>query len=846
LATGAIKGMKQTLFVQVAVPVPVKGPFTYEVPELLLSLATPGMRVRVPFGGRRLTGTIVAMSPTLPDGVADSQVRPLLDCLDPQPLLSAVHLALAGWMAETTMSSWGEAIRTSLPSGLESVGRRRVTLTPEGVARVEQGGEEAAQSYEPPPGELPLGPPAFATSDRARLLERLVEQRGRGLKLSEIAKYLDGDSVCALAYGLAAEGLVRVEDEWSEGIGGRWQQALRPADGISLEEALAATSRAPAQRRLVSVLWDHDSGLARTIATQAADCTPQVVRAVIEKGLIATYRVAAEDTSAPAWTGDADGAGTFNLTSAQRAALEQIEAALASGSSRPLVLHGVTGSGKTEVYLRAALSVIEKGRSAILMVPEIGLTPLLEHRARAVLGDRVVVMHSGMAKGQRVEAWWRARRGKVPVVIGPRSAVFAPLPDVGLIVLDEEQDGAYKQDESPRYHGRQVALRRAELEGSVAVLGSATPAVETFHAARSGNYGYLELPERVASRPLPEVRVVDMRESFKSSGRTLLSEELEDAIAERVERGEQSLLLLNRRGFAASLLCRVCGERVPCPDCAVSLTVHRQRRSLVCHYCDHRQPIPAACPHCGADQLHEMGHGTQQLQQAIETLFPAARFDADETRRRGAHGRILSAFSRGELDILVGTQMLAKGHDFPGVTLVGIVGADDALGLPDFRAAERTFQLLTQMAGRAGRGDLAGTVVLQAYKPDHYAIRAAMAQDYESFYSEEIEFRRRLGYPPYTALIACVCRGKSLPALKEEADWLAAAVRKAGGQDVRVFGPASPVLARLRGFHRMQVLLRGESGKRVREVLSVALGCCEADGRMPRDLRIDVDPLNLM
>jgi len=508
--------MKQTLFVQVAVPVPVKGPFTYEVPELLLSLATPGMRVRVPFGGRRLTGTIVAMSPTLPDGVADSQVRPLLDCLDPQPLLSAVHLALAGWMAETTMSSWGEAIRTSLPSGLESVGRRRVTLTPEGVARVEQGGEEAAQSYEPPPGELPLGPPAFATSDRARLLERLVEQRGRGLKLSEIAKYLDGDSVCALAYGLAAEGLVRVEDEWSEGIGGRWQQALRPADGISLEEALAATSRAPAQRRLVSVLWDHDSGLARTIATQAADCTPQVVRAVIEKGLIATYRVAAEDTSAPAWTGDADGAGTFNLTSAQRAALEQIEAALASGSSRPLVLHGVTGSGKTEVYLRAALSVIEKGRSAILMVPEIGLTPLLEHRARAVLGDRVVVMHSGMAKGQRVEAWWRARRGKVPVVIGPRSAVFAPLPDVGLIVLDEEQDGAYKQDESPRYHGRQVALRRAELEGSVAVLGSATPAVETFHAARSGNYGYLELPERVASRPLPEVRVVDMRESALS------------------------------------------------------------------------------------------------------------------------------------------------------------------------------------------------------------------------------------------------------------------------------------------------------------------------------------------
>jgi primosomal protein N' (replication factor Y) len=681
------------------------------------------------------------------------------------------------------------------------------------------------------------------------MLERLVEHGGKGLKLSEIAKYLEGTSVCALAYSLMAEGLVRVEDEWSDGIGGRWQQALRPADGVSREAALAATSRAPAQRRLVYVLWDHDSGLARTAAIRAADCTQQAVRALIEKGLVATFRVAAEDTSAPAWTGDADGAGTFDLTSAQLAALEQIESALIGGASRPLVLHGVTGSGKTEVYLRAALGVVERGRSAILMVPEIGLTPLLEHRARAVLGDRVVVMHSGMAKGQRIESWWRARRGRVPVVIGPRSAVFVPLPDVDLIVLDEEQDGAYKQDESPRYHGRQVALRRAELEGAVAVLGSATPAVETFHGARSGSYGYIELPERVASRPLPEVRVVDMREAFQSSGRTLLSAELEGAIAERLERGEQSLLLLNRRGFAASLLCRVCGERVPCPDCAVSLTVHRQRRSLVCHYCDHRQPVPIACPHCGAEQLHEMGHGTQQLQQSLEALFPAARcqrFDADETRRRGAHGRILSAFSRGELDILVGTQMLAKGHDFPGVTLVGIVGADDALGLPDFRAAERTFQLLTQMAGRAGRGDLAGTVVLQAYKPDHYAIRAAMAQDYDSFYAEEIEFRRRLAYPPYAALIACVCRGKSLPALKEEADWLAAAVREAGGREVRVFGPASPVLARLRGFHRMQVLIKGDSGERVRNVLNESLERCVAAGRMPRDLRIDVDPLNLM
>jgi primosomal protein N' (replication factor Y) len=329
----------------------------------------------------------------------------------------------------------------------------------------------------------------------------------------------------------------------------------------------------------------------------------------------------------------------------------------------------------------------------------------------------------------------------------------------------------------------------------------------------------------------------------------LLSETLETAIADCLRRGDQALLLLNRRGFAASMRCRSCGDRLQCPECSVSLTYHRPRSELLCHHCGHHAPLPKACPMCGSPQLHEIGHGTQRLQQALGQLFPAARirrFDADETRRKGAHAAILSAFARGDLDLLVGTQMLAKGHDFPGVTLVGAVGADDALGLPDFRAAERTFQLLTQMAGRAGRGDSPGTVVLQAYDPDHYAIRAAIEHDYEAFYAQEIAFRRRFGHPPFAALVACICRGKSAVVVKEEADVLAGALRRTAPEGVHVLGPASPPLAKLRGLHRIQVLLRGPDRARLRDTLTAAVEDCRRRGKAPRDLRVDVDPLNLM
>ena len=822
-------------FAEVAVPVPAPGPFTYFVPGYAADMVLPGSRVIVPFSGRRLNGVVVATRSQAPEAIDAAKIRPLADCLDPVPLLSPVLLALTRWIADETMSSWGEAIRTALPSGVNKVSRRRVALTPQGLSMA----EEAVRA-----SQLPK----HCDADEWRLIEALRTAKGRGMSLGALAKRAAEATLCARLYAMAERGLVEIDDEWAGGVGGRWRDLLRPVPHFDLEAARARTTRAPAQRRAVEVLWERNPLAAEELCA-AADCTRQVVNSLIAKGVVETRREAIVDDPSSGWEAGPDGAGSFTLTPAQAQALASIDAASAKCGFHAALLYGVTGSGKTEIYLRAARKVIDSGRTAILLVPEIGLTPLLASRAVAVLGDAVGVMHSGLSEGERLSTWWRARSGNLRAIIGPRSALFAPLDNVGLIIVDEEQDGAYKQDETPRYHGREAALERGRLEGAVVVMGSATPAVETFWAAEAGHCEILSMPARVADRPLPEVALVDMRAEWKTSGRSLLSEELEQAIEDCLQRGDQALLLLNRRGFAASLRCRICGERIPCPDCSVSLTLHRRQRQMRCHYCDFTAAVPDACPVCDAEAMHELGHGTQQLEEALGRRFPSSRigrFDADETRRKGAHARILSMFGRGDIDVLVGTQMLAKGHDFPGVTLVGAVGADDSLGLPDFRAAERTFQLLTQMAGRAGRGDAAGRVILQAYQPHHYAIACAVGHDYTAFYRQEIEYRRRLAYPPFASLISCVCRGKTAIVVREEADHLAAALRMAAGPATSVLGPASPPLAKLRGMHRIRVLLRGPDIRELRGMLKEGLDHCRTARTMPRDLKIDVQPLNLM
>jgi primosomal protein N' (replication factor Y) len=538
------------------------------------------------------------------------------------------------------------------------------------------------------------------------------------------------------------------------------------------------------------------------------------------------------------------------LNPEQAAATIEVRDALRAGEYRPFLLRGVTGSGKTEVYLRAAEEALALGRSVLYLVPEIGLTPLLARRFVARFGDQVALLHSGMGRGERRRQWERVRGGQARVVLGARSALFAPLEGLGLLVVDEEQETSFKQEERPRYHARDLALVRARECKAVAILGSATPSLESFHHARTGKYRLLELPRRVHDRPLARAEVVDMREDFRSRGEAdPLSQRLEALLREGLERGEQSVLLLNRRGYATFVLCRACGAVLACPRCSVSLVLHRHEGRLRCHYCGHWRALPRRCPDCDGQHLHWGGEGTQRMEERLRARLEGVRLvrlDRDAVRRKGEAERILSGFAKGEWDVLLGTQMVAKGHDFPRVTLVGVLAAESTLCLPDFRAAERTFHLLTQVAGRSGRGSKPGRAIIQTFQPDHYAIRHACAQDHEGFYRQEIRFRKLLQHPPFTVLANLVVSRSEPREADLQAGALAGEVSRRGEGYLRVVGPAPAPLARLRGKHRVQVLVKGRARGRLLDVLRASLEAQRAAGYPERHVMVDVDPISLL
>jgi primosomal protein N' (replication factor Y) len=551
--------------------------------------------------------------------------------------------------------------------------------------------------------------------------------------------------------------------------------------------------------------------------------------------------------SAPAGVGPAG--ARLRLSTPQQAAVDAIGAQLRAEAYRPFLLHGVTGSGKTEVYLRAAEETLARGRGVLYLVPEIGLTSLLAGRARERLGETVVLLHSALPRAVRRRSWERLAGGDARVALGARSAVFAPLPDLGLVIVDEEHDGSYKQDERPRYHARDLALVRAQRAGAVVVLGSATPAIESYARAREGRYHLLDLPGRVGDRPLATAEIVDMRAEFgRDGGASPLSARLRERLAETLGRREQAILLLNRRGYSAFLLCRTCGEIPGCPRCSVALSVHRAGGKIRCHTCGYWRGIPTACARCGGDRLDAGGEGTERLEAAVAATFPGARvgrLDRDSARRAGAATSLLQAFERGELDVLVGTQMVAKGHDFPHVTLVGVLQAEAALALPDFRASERTFALLTQVAGRAGRGAADSSAVIQTFTPDHYAIRHAAAQDYAAFYAEEIRYRRLLQYPPFTYLAVLIVGRPSEAAAQRHAEALARELMSAGGGFLRVLGPAPAPLARRRGEHRVQILVKARARGRLHDAIHGAMAALDVRGLPRRHVAVDVDPVSL-
>jgi primosomal protein N' (replication factor Y) len=539
------------------------------------------------------------------------------------------------------------------------------------------------------------------------------------------------------------------------------------------------------------------------------------------------------------------------LTTEQSHALDALAAAASAGQFSVFLLQGVTGSGKTEVYLRLADFVLRSGKSVLVLVPEIALTPAVASAFRDAFGDRVAVQHSGLSDGERSDQWYRIRRGEVSVVVGTRSAVFAPLEKLGLIIVDEEHDTSFKQEETPRYNGRDVAIVRGRNEGALVVLGSATPSLESGHNAASARYTRLLMERRVQDRPLASVSVVDMRQEYAEHGPdVILSGALKNAIATRLEAGQQALILLNRRGLATAVFCRQCGGTIECPNCSVSLIVHsegRDRHRARCHYCNYGMLVPKVCPACKGPYLERRGFGTEKVAQEISTLWPearVARLDRDTVRRKGAAADILRSMGAGSIDVLVGTQMIAKGHDFPRVTLVGVISADVGLGLADFRAAERTFQLLTQVAGRAGRGVERGEAIVQTLYPHHYSIEHACQQDYTAFFAKELRYRQAMRYPPLTAMVNIVVKAADARAALMDAATLAQHLRN--NADVgrfSVLGPAPAPIAKLRGEYRAQIFLKGSHRASMREAVLAALA---AESDMRRRVSIDIDPVSIL
>jgi primosomal protein N' (replication factor Y) len=783
--------------VSVALPLPVQTTFTYRVPGDA-PLPERGQRVLVPFGARRVIGVVTGRAELRPD----MDLKDVALVVDETPLVTPPLLDLAAWTAEHYLAPPGECYRLVLPP--EGVRASRA------VARLVD--PEAARG-DPVADALRAGP----------------------LRVSTLARRLGRDPGSRLAR-LRRSGAVTVEHD----VEARQFRQVRAAVLVETEREARGRAQAEVLRRL------REAGGRARVADILRD-RPALRGALDRLTGTGAIRIEEERETATLDVMPGDTPGPFAASQDQARVLETLAAAVSDGKYRPFLLHGVTGSGKTEVYFRAAECCLARDRGALLLVPEIALTPILLRAAAARFGETVSVLHSGLSAAERHGQWWRIREGFARVVIGARSAVFAPLADVGLIVVDEEHEASYKQEESPRYHARDVAVVRAKLEGAPVVLGSATPSLESYANSISGKYERLTLPARIGPRGLPRVEVVDRRAVLKTGGDAVITPPLREALEQRLARKEQALLLLNRRGYATSLVCRECGLPALCPNCSVALTLHHGGKSALCHYCAYDSRTPGVCTYCNGAYLRLTGYGTEKVVEAVKSALPAARvdrLDRDLAERRGAIERVLAAFEKGETDVLVGTQMIAKGHDFPRVTLVGVIDADVGLGLPDFRAAERTFQLLTQVAGRAGRAELPGEVILQSHLPDHYALRLACDQDHAAFFEREMEFRRTMGYPPATALLNLVLRGREAGAVAKGAAVLGRALREDAAGRYRVLGPAPAPLARLRGEHRYQILLKG--GRRaMRDAVRRALVAQYGEVRWP-GVAVDVDPMTVM
>ncbi|QHW34399.1 primosomal protein N' [Paenibacillus rhizovicinus] len=838
------------MIARVIVDVPTRAtdrPFDYSIPAEMEGWVEIGSRVGVPFGGRVLQGFVIGIAPFADIDV--KRLKPIAELLDHIPPLSPDLVELAQWISEKYCCPWTTALQVMIPAALKGKADSVVTLSEEALE------DEAGLLLED-------AEPWF----------QYIRQHGE-VRLALLQERFPG-----AAAGIKAaiqRGTLLEEVSIRDRLKVRKVLTVFPPENEAavLAELAASSSRAAKQQEAARYMLENPEPISLAALAQALSTTTGTIRGAAEKGWLSIRET--EQRRDPYAGRGFKRTEPLPLTEGQQAVYDEIAETLDNEASRVFLLHGVTGSGKTEVYLQAIARCLEDERQAIVLVPEIALTPQMVERFKGRFGDAVAVMHSRLSNGERYDEWRKIREGRAEVVVGARSAVFAPFKRVGLIIIDEEHESSYKQEESPKYHARDVAVQRAKQHHAIVILGSATPSLESFAAASASRSQQesqagasssakrgatlLPMPERVAGRPLPKVHLIDMRDELKGGNRSMFSRQLHEALLLRLERGEQSVLLLNRRGYSTFVMCRSCGYTAQCPHCDISLTYHQKSKVLRCHYCGHSEQAPEKCPSCESEHIRFFGTGTQRVEEELAKLFPGIRvirMDVDTTTEKGSHEKWLTMFGDRQADVLLGTQMVAKGLDFPYVTLVGVIAADTSLHLPDFRAAEKTFQLLTQVAGRAGRHELPGEVIVQTYNPEHYAITSAQHHDYSAFVQEELKHRRFMAYPPFCRLILVTLSHEQLALLISEGEKLASTLRDLaraagikssddgdGSRFIDILGPVASPIPRMKDRYRFQCMIKYRGNVGAADLLKQAISLLSgSNGQPPVTMSVDVDP----
>jgi len=783
--------------------------FDYIVPEPFMDIIEPGMRVLVPFGPRKIMGFVVGFS----DRSEHAKLKPILECLDIIPALTEELLGVGKWLAEETLCLYITAFQAMLPQALKSKYKKEYI--------------RAEEQLEPTLEEVFAG--------RDVLTEEDIQQSN--LKLAVLQRAIKRGDV-AINYVVKSR------------ITKKMITMVEPAaEPFQLEEALIElTKQAIKQKEMLEFFIENESPIAQSELLQQLGTTASTVKTLVDKGLLCRFKK--EVLRNPYDDAAFERTLPLILTDQQEQAIEPIRNAITEAQHHVCLLHGITGSGKTEVYLQAIQQVIDQGREAIVLVPEIALTPQMVTRFKGRFGSKVAVLHSALSAGEKYDEWRKIQRKEVQVVVGARSAIFAPFENLGIIIMDEEHETTYKQEDQPRYHARDVAIYRAKTHSCPVILGSATPTLESYARAQKGVYQLAELTERTNKKPLPTVEIADMREELHAGNRTMFSRNLKEKMEERIAKKEQIVLLLNRRGYSTFVMCRDCGLVKECPHCDIALTYHKNTNGLKCHYCSHEERMPDICPECESDAIRYFGTGTQRVEEALAQLMPEARvirMDVDTTRKKGAHEKLLNRFSNGEADILLGTQMIAKGLDFENVTLVGVLTADSMLHLPDFRSSERTFQLLTQVSGRAGRHELPGEVIVQTYTPDHYSVELASVYDFDTFYNREMQMRKTFQYPPYVFLALVTVSHENKIFAMQTTQKIVQFLNQFGEGQLIVLGPTPSPIARMKDRYRFQCMIKYKNKQHARRIIEQAVR--EHDDLVKKNdlqIKVDMEPYHMM